>query len=107
MSVTAADDPSGSFKFGRNIAACSSLPAETRKPPRELAEFFRSIAPSLANDRDELKQLKKDLKDLNITTALILGEQPGVGRPSDFVRIRGAFSAKGRTRLCRSTRRAW
>ena len=95
LSVTAADNPLWIVQARAKYRSTLESSARDAQATRELAEFYRSIAPSLANDRDELKQLKKDLKDLNITTALILGEEPGAGRPSDFVRIRGAFSAKG------------
>lgn len=94
VSVTAADNPSWIVQAPAKYRNTLESATRDEKTSNELAEFYRSIAPSLAKDRDELKQLKKDLKDLNITTALILGEQPGGERPSDFVRIRGAFSAK-------------
>jgi hypothetical protein len=95
VSVTAAADPSWIVQVRAKYRGILETASRDTKASEELAEFFRSIAPSFSNERDELKQLKKDLKDLNITTALVLGEQPGVERPSDFVRTRGAFSAKG------------
>jgi hypothetical protein len=95
VSVTGAEDPSWIVQVRAKYRGILETASRDAKASEELAEFFRSIAPSFANERDELKQLKKDLKDLNITTALVLGEQPGVERPFDFVRTRGAFSAKG------------
>jgi hypothetical protein len=95
LSVTGVEDPSWIVQVGAKQRHV--LEAQTRDPAaaKELAEFFRSVARSLAKDRAELKQLKKDLDKLGITTALVLGEQPGTERPSDFVRTRGAFSAIG------------
>jgi hypothetical protein len=95
LSVTAVDDPSWIVQVRAKYRSILESANRDSKGAEELAEFFRSIAPSLASERDELKKLKSDLKDLKITTALILGEQPDVVRPSDFVRTRGAFSAKG------------
>ena len=95
LSVTAAADPTWIVQVPAKLRRSFNAATRDSKETADLAEHFRSIAPSLADQRAELKQLKKDEKDLKITTALILGEQTDVARPSDFVRIRGAFSAMG------------
>ena len=52
------------------------------------------MAPELESARERVKELKKQVDRLGIATALVMGEQPGVERPSDFVRIRGGFANK-------------
>jgi hypothetical protein len=73
------------------------IPAEQRSPEdaKEVAEHFRSVAASLEGARDELKDRKSELEKLGIVTAMVMQEAPGVDRPSDYVRIRGAFGSKG------------
>ncbi len=66
----------------------------TEEESKQLAEQFRSVAPELESARERVKELKKQVERLGIATALIMGEQPGVERPSDFVRIRGGFANK-------------
>ena len=60
-----------------------------------MSEAFRTVAPSLEPVRDELKERKSELEKLGITTAMIMQERAGFERPSDHVRIRGAFSNHG------------
>jgi hypothetical protein len=62
---------------------------------KSIAAYHRSVTPSLAAQRDEMAQLKKDLDALPIVTALVMAEKPDFSRPFDFVRARGTFSAKG------------
>jgi hypothetical protein len=62
---------------------------------KELSDFFRSVAASLEPLRDELRERKNELEKLGIVTALVMEEKPGFERPSDHVRIRGAFSSLG------------
>ena len=66
----------------------------TAEESKQLAEQFRAVAPELESARERIKELKKQVDRLGIATALIMGEQPGVERPSDFVRIRGGFASK-------------
>ena len=66
----------------------------TGEESKQVAEQFRAAAPELESVRERVKKLKKQVDRLGIPTALIMGEQPGVERPSDFVRIRGGFASK-------------
>jgi hypothetical protein len=96
LSVTSADDPSWIAKVSAKLRGVLEKPADARtsEENEKLAEYYRSIAPSLEKQREELEALEEELEELEITTALIMEETPGVERPSDFVRTRGAFSAK-------------
>jgi mono/diheme cytochrome c family protein len=86
VSSTAAKDPSTIVKVRARFRSL--------EPSRELAEFYRSIAPSLAADRDRLKELRSELDKMDIVTALVMKETGGADRPFDFVRTRGMFASK-------------
>jgi hypothetical protein len=94
VSVTAAEDPSWVVQVSAKQRRTLESTTRDEAAAKGLAEFFRSVAPSLADARTELKQLKKDLDKVKITTALVLGEPTGSEPLSDFVRTRGSFSAK-------------
>jgi hypothetical protein len=96
LSVSAADDPSWIVKIHPRLRSILETDATQRTGDdvKRLAEFYRTVAPSLEKDRDELKDLKERRDKLGITTALIMQEQAGVDRPFDFIRTRGSFSAK-------------
>jgi hypothetical protein len=97
LSGTASADPSLVVKPRARHWPIIETATGRRSPEqsKDLAEYYRSIAPSLADARDTLKQLRNDLDKLGIVTALIMREQPGAGRPTDFIRIRGGFASKG------------
>ncbi|HYP12662.1 MAG TPA: DUF1549 and DUF1553 domain-containing protein, partial [Bryobacteraceae bacterium] len=61
---------------------------------KQVAEYFRSAAESLRAQREELASLKKELKALGIVSTLVMQEKPSSERPSEHVRVRGAFSSK-------------
>ena len=67
----------------------------TPEQAKELSAYFRGMAVSLGTTRDRLQELQNELSSLGIPTALTMNEQPGIDRPYDFIRIRGAFANKG------------
>jgi hypothetical protein len=97
LSVTGMADPTIVVKVRPKLRPVLETPAGQRssEQAKELAEFFRTVAPSLEASRDELKERKNELDELGIVTALTMEERPGFERPSDHVRIRGAFASKG------------
>ena len=97
LSVTDTRDPSEVVKIRARQRPILAKAAKDRtaEESKQLAEQFRAAAPELESVRERIKKLKKQVDRLGIPTALIMGEQPGVERPSDFVRIRGGFASKG------------
>src|SRR5207249_1397245 len=94
--ATDSRDPSEVVKIrAKQRPILEKLPKDrTEDESKQVAEQFRAVAPELEAARERLKELKKQVDRLGIATALIMGEQPGVERPSDFVRIRGGFANK-------------
>ena len=62
---------------------------------KDLAEHYRSIAPSLAPLRSRIEVLQKSLRDLGVANALVMRERPSDERPSTYLRVRGSFLSKG------------
>jgi mono/diheme cytochrome c family protein len=96
-SVTGAKDPTMIVKLRPRLRSVLAMKKDQRSPEsaKELAEFFRTVATSLEPLRDELRERKNELDRLGIVTAMIMREEPGYERPSDYVRIRGGFASKG------------
>ncbi len=97
LSVTSAQDPTVIARIRPKLRPLLETEASRRstEQARELAEYFRTIAPSLDGARDEIRELKSQLDKLGIVTALVMDERPGSQRPTDHIRIRGAFASKG------------
>jgi mono/diheme cytochrome c family protein len=95
LSATGVEDPSLIVKVQAKLRPVLETPPAARTPQqkKQIADYFRGIAPSLKASRDELKELQSQLEKLNITTALVMKEA-STDRPHDFIRTRGAFSAK-------------
>jgi hypothetical protein len=93
ISATADADPSLILKISAKLRPVLETDPAGRTPEqaKELSAYFREIAPSLAATGDQLEELRRELNSLNISTALVMGEQPGIDRPYDFIRMRGAF----------------
>jgi mono/diheme cytochrome c family protein len=69
--------------------------ARTPKQAKDLASLHRSLTPLLKADRERLSALQKELRDLQIVTALVLGEKLGYEKPSAPLRLRGSFLSPG------------
>ena len=97
VSLTSASDPALIVKLRPKLRPVFETPASQRSAAeaKELAEFFRTVAQSLEPVRDEIRDRKNEQEKLGIVTALVMDEKPGFERPSDHVRIRGAFSSLG------------
>lgn len=67
----------------------------TPEQQRNLAAEYRSLSPLLDPTRRRIAQLQKEVSQLGIATAMMIGERPGVPRPSTFVGERGSFMSKG------------
>ena len=73
------------------------MPVSERTPKqiKDLGTLYRNVAPELKADRDRLTMLQKELKDLGIETALVMGEKPSNEKPSAALRNRGSFLSPG------------
>jgi mono/diheme cytochrome c family protein len=69
--------------------------ARTPKQTKDLAALHRSLTPLLKADRERLAARQKELRDLQIVTALVMGEKPDYEKPSAPLRVRGAFLSPG------------
>jgi hypothetical protein len=97
LSMTSESDPTVIVKLRPKLRPVLETPPAQRSAAdaKELSDFFRSVATSLEPLRDELRERKNELEKLGIVTALVMQERGGFERPSDHVRIRGAFSSLG------------
>jgi len=97
LSVTSVADPSTivaiSHKLRGAIALAENARSEEQK--KDLAEYFRSTASSLAPVRCRLKEARKELEDQGIVSTLVLRDKPSFERLSAYLRVRGAFLSKG------------
>ncbi|MBI1791732.1 MAG: DUF1549 domain-containing protein [Acidobacteria bacterium] len=97
LSATTAKDPVKIVGISAKLRPLldTAESARTEEQNKSLAEFYRSVAPSLEAARKRLTRLRKELDELGIASTLILGERSGMERPAAFVRIRGSFLSKG------------
>ncbi len=97
LSVTSSKEPAKITTVAatqRPVLALATA-ARTAKQTKDLASLHRSLTPLLKAERERLKTLQTDLKDLNIVTALVMGEKPGYEKPSAPLHLRGAFLSPG------------
>jgi hypothetical protein len=97
LAATAAADPGQGQSLPAAIQAILATGAGQRSEAqrRELAGYYRSIAPALAEARARLATLEAELKSRPATTALVMQERPRSTAPVTNIRIRGAYLAKG------------
>jgi uncharacterized protein DUF1553/uncharacterized protein DUF1549/cytochrome c len=97
ISATDSSDPALIVKVTAKLRPILETDPSRRTPEQaqELSAYFRQMAPSLAAARDQLQKLQAEIASLDIPTALVMNEEPGVERPYDFIHIRGAFANKG------------
>lgn len=97
LSVTTSPEPKTIASISAKLRPLLDVPANTRtmKQREKLAEFYRSVTPSLEAARDRLKALREELDGLGIVTTLVMGEEQSFDRPSAVMRIRGTFTNPG------------
>jgi hypothetical protein len=97
VSLSSAADPAQIVKLRPKLRPVLDVPAAQRSTAdaKEMADYFRTVARSLEPMRDEIRDLKNELDKLGIVTALVMNEKTSFERPSDHVRVRGAFSSLG------------
>ena len=96
ITATSAKDPSTIVKVRARLWPILSAPVVDRTPDqkKELAAYFRTIAPSLATTRDALRETRSELDKLGIVTALVMAEGPSDSPACDNIRTRGGFASK-------------
>ena len=97
LSVTTAADPTTIVNISHRLRPLLARPAEQRTPAeqKELADNYRSVAPSLRAARKQVESLRKQLDAVGIVSTLIVRERPSFERPAAHLRIRGSFLSKG------------
>jgi hypothetical protein len=97
LSATSSATPERIVQIPARLRPILGIPAaqRTEQQQKDLAAFYRTIAPSLKPARDRIAELQKQLRALGIPSALVMRERPSYERPSAYVRRRGAFMDKG------------
>ncbi len=97
LSATSGSAPDRIVQLPARLRPVVDLPAAQRtdQQQKDLAAFYRTIAPVLKPARDRIADLQKQLRALGIPTALVMRERTSYERPSAYVRRRGAFMDKG------------
>ena len=67
----------------------------TEQQTKDLSTLYRNVATSLKPVRERLAALQKELKALDIPTAMVMRERNVHERPSAYVRRRGSFLDRG------------
>ena len=97
LSATSSTTPERIVQLPARLRPLLAVPPaqRTEQQQKDLAAFYRTIAPSLKPTRDRIADLQKQLRALGIPTALVMRERTSYERPSAYVRRRGAFMDKG------------
>ena len=97
ISVTSAADPKFVLDIPGDLRPVLNLAPEKRTPKQaeELTAHYRTVAVELAPVRQKIAELRGQIEDLHIPTALVLAEDNKVQHPSTYIRMRGAYVAKG------------
>jgi hypothetical protein len=85
-------------KLPGNVRTILNIAADkrTEQQHRELAKYFRSIAPELKADRDRLAAARKELTAVNIISTPIMKELPEGKKRVTKIHIRGNFLNEGK-----------
>ena len=96
LSATAATNPQRIVELPARLRPVLAIPAPARTDAqqKDLATFYRTVAPVLKPARERRSALQKELRALAIPTALVMREQVAHERPSAYVRRRGSFLDK-------------
>jgi mono/diheme cytochrome c family protein len=86
------------IKVPANIGTILALDPAKRNPAQqaELSKYFRSIAPELKKQRDQIAGLRKQLAGLGVVTTPIMRELPDNQKRKTKIHIRGNFLSEGK-----------
>src|SRR5262249_32573559 len=93
LSLATAADPTTIVTVSHKLRALLEVAeiGRTDAQKKELAEYYRTVAPSLKSARERLTDARKELADLGIASTLVMGERGSFERPAAYLRQRGAF----------------
>ena len=97
IAVTSATDPAWAAKLPARLWPVLEMKPELRtaKQTENLEAAYREESPLLDSARKQLAGLQHDLKKLDIATAMVMEEKPGLTRPATYIRERGSFLSHG------------
>jgi hypothetical protein len=97
LSVTSSERPQQIVEIPARLRPILTIaPAErTEQQQKDLAAFYRTVATLLKPARERRAELVKELKALDIPTALVMRERVSYERPAASIRRRGNFSDTG------------
>ncbi|MFN7994216.1 MAG: PSD1 and planctomycete cytochrome C domain-containing protein [Bryobacteraceae bacterium] len=94
FSATDSADPEAVVNVSHALRPLLGKSGRTEEQEKKLGEYFLTVAASLKETRDQLKQANAEKKKLDIVSTLVMRERQTFDRPYDFIRTRGGFSAK-------------
>jgi mono/diheme cytochrome c family protein len=97
LSVSSRPDNGGAASLPKPVQAILNIVPAQRSPAQivELAEFYRTISPTLAESRTKLASLETQIAPRTIGTTMVMRERAGDAVPTTHVHIRGAYLVKG------------
>ena len=97
LSVTTASNPERIVEMPARLlpALIAAAADRTEQQRKDLAAFYRTVAPALKPLRDRIAELQREVRALGIPTALVMKERASAEPPSAFIRRRGSFLDKG------------
>jgi mono/diheme cytochrome c family protein len=97
LSASSRPDSGGTASLPKPMQAILAIAAAQRSAAQagELAAYYLTISPALAERRAKLADLETQLAPRTIGTTMVMRERAGSTAPTTNVHIRGAYLAKG------------
>jgi mono/diheme cytochrome c family protein len=97
ISVTQSKDPEFVVSIPAALRPVLDIPRDQRtgKRQEELSAAYRSVAPDFDSTRQQIAELEKALKSLDVNTAMVMREKAAGVRPSAYIRERGTYTSPG------------
>ncbi len=96
LSATNSADPMQVVRIPAAMKPVLAMPAAKRseRQTADVKKLFRDLSPLYKTERDRITALKKELDNIKIVTALIMGEKQTYDRPSTYFHERGGYLNK-------------
>jgi hypothetical protein len=97
LSVTSTSTPQRVVEISAKLRPVLEIPRanRTEQQAKDVKTVYRNVGAALKPVRESLAALQKELKTLDIPTAMVMRERNIYERPSAYVRRRGSFLDKG------------